>query len=96
MSRRYQEEYDGPALRKCEVLGLHPLPFPAGETHHTEVPLTDEDRKIGDALAYFLGKLFEDDSYRYFYYEMTSVDVWTRVARALRFHGLKIADVERR
>lgn len=102
MSRRFNEEYDGPALAKCHSLGLHPAFAPMGEDHHTDTPLSDEDKRVGDALAYFLGGLFVDkedimDPNRphkesYFYNEMTSVDAWSRVARALRIHGLKIAD----
>jgi hypothetical protein len=83
------------AFARCRQLGLHPADHPLGDSHHTEVPYSNEDKEIGNALAYFLGTLFSDvdgkDS-RYWYYERTSVDEWTRVARALRVHGLSIAD----
>lgn len=89
------EKYDRPALDKCEKLGLKPIPYPMGEDHHTDAPFSDNDRAIGDALAYFLGTLFSDvdgkDS-KYWYYERTSIDEWSRVARALRLHGLKICN----
>jgi hypothetical protein len=60
--------------------------------HHTEFPLTEGDKAIGDALAYFLGTLFSDVDERWFHYERTSINEWARVARALRVHGLMIAD----
>lgn len=87
--------YQKPAMERCEALGLHPQVDPMGDCHHTDVPLNDEDRQIGDALAYFLGTLFADvdgKNSRYWYHEKTSVDEWSRIARALRIHGLKIAD----
>jgi hypothetical protein len=77
-----------------------PHPLHKDGQHHTEIGVEPEDMMIGSALAHELGGLFIDkeediDADRphresYFYREMTSVDVWTRVARALRFHGLKI------
>lgn len=87
--------YNAEALSKCEELGLHPIPEPTGEMHHTEFPFTDEDKRIGDALSYFLGTLFADhqaENDRYWHYEKTSIDEWSRVARALRYHGLMIVD----
>jgi hypothetical protein len=94
-------EYDDKALARCAALGLHPKDSLMGDDHHTDAPATKEDQEIGDALAWFLGGLFIDkeiDPERphkesYFYRGMTSIDVWTRVARALRVHGLKIADL---
>lgn len=81
------------AMQKCEVLGLRPINEPMGEDHHTDAPFSESDRQIGDALAYFLGTLFADvdgkDS-TYWYSVRTSIDEWSRVARALRIHGLKI------
>jgi hypothetical protein len=53
---------------------------------------SEQDRKIGDALAYFLGTLFDAADEDWFYTKRTSVDEWTRVARALRIHGLAITD----
>lgn len=97
MSARFDEEYDGPAMAKCATLGLRPRHRPMGDDHHTDAPFSDDDKQIGDALAYFLGTLFADidgkDS-RYWYYERTSADEWSRVARALRIHGLAIANCE--
>lgn len=80
--------------------GLRPIAEPFGDCHHTELSFKPEDREVGE-LAYWLGDLFADkqcdpekphkDSY--FYNEMSSQDIWTRVARALRIHGLKIVNV---
>lgn len=97
MSRRFDEQYDGPALAKCHAIGLDPAFAPMGEDHHTDAPFSDEDKEIGEAIAYFLGGLFIDVEYDpdYFYRKMTSEDAWTRVARALRVHGLKIASAPR-
>jgi hypothetical protein len=86
---------DAEPTRRCREHGLHPLRNPLVVSHHTDVPFSDEDKSIGNALAYFLGTLFADvdqKGSRYFYYEMTSVDQWRRVARALRIHGLAIVD----
>lgn len=83
------------AMAQCDSLGLHPLYDPMGDEHHTDAPFSDEDKKLGDALAYFLGTLFADvqgEHSRYWYYDRTSVDEWSRVARALRIHGLRFAD----
>ena len=83
------------ARGKCAALGLRPEQDPLGDGHHTEVSFSPEDEAIGDALAYFLGTLFADvngkDS-RYWYYERTAIDEWRRIARALRIHGLAIAN----
>lgn len=89
------DDHDKAALAKCHDLQLHPLCRPRGDNHHTDAAFADEDERIGDAIAYFLGGLFVDvecEDSRYWYNEMTSVDVWRRVARALRIHGLAIAD----
>lgn len=79
---------------------LHPLECPTGEDHHTDKPFTEADDELAE-LAYWLGGLFIDKQCSpetahkntYWYREMTSLDVWRRVARALRIHGLKIVDV---
>lgn len=86
------KDYQRQAMEKCEALGLHPKSDPMGDDHHTDAPMLERDKAIGDALAYFLGGLFVDTDERYFYHEMTSIDVWSRVARALRIHGLAISD----
>jgi hypothetical protein len=88
------------AYAKCHDLGLHPIIDPMGDDHHTDVSPSDDDKAVGDAIAYFLGGLFVDKQddcnmlirNSYWHKEMTSVDVWTRVARALRVHGLRITD----
>ncbi len=86
---------DRKTIERCEAVGLHPLLNPMGDDHHTDAPFINQDDAIGDALAYFLGTLFadQDSNPRYWYYERTSVDEWRRVARALRVHGLHIADL---
>lgn len=92
--------YDDEAARKCAELGLHPKHHPMGDDHHTDAPLLAEDQRAGEALAYFLGGIFIDKEVdpstplrdTYWHNEMTSSDVWSRVVRALRIHGLEIKD----
>lgn len=87
----------GSHVYNSHLLGLHPLHDPLGYGHHTDIPFVEEDKQIGDALAYFLGSLFADvegEDSRYWYYERTSVNEWSRVVRALRVHGLAIVDVK--
>lgn len=79
--------------------GLRPIEDQMGEDHHTDAPFVKADAELAE-LAYWLGGLFIDvradpekplkDSY--YYKEMTSLDVWKRVARALRVHGLMIVN----
>ena len=80
--------------------GLRPLDGPWEGMHHTDVNFTKEDREVG-CLAYWLGDLFLDKENddpdtklkeTYWYKEMNPLDTWTRVARALRLHGLKIVN----
>lgn len=83
-------------IKRLDRIGLHPIEEPLGrDGHHTEVPITAEDREIASALAYILGSLFADiegEQSLYKYREMSAVDEWSRVARALRIHGLSISD----
>ncbi len=81
--------------------GLQPLRHPMGDGHHTDATITQEDREIGK-LAFWLGGLFIDKEHidlhtpygeTYWYKELTSKDTWTRVARALRIHGLTITNL---
>jgi hypothetical protein len=77
------------------VAALSPKKAPMGADHHTDAPLTDEDVRIGGLLAYDLGTLFADvegKNSRYWYHERTSIDEWSRVARALRIHGLMVVN----
>lgn len=82
-------------------LKLHPTERPMGDDHHTDAPFEPHDNDVAE-LAYWLGGLFIDKESdpdqpmreSYFYNEMTSIDVWLRVARALRIHGLKIVDAD--
>lgn len=81
------------ALGRCARLGLHPIPNPCGESgHHTEEEITPEDAAIADALAWFLGTMWDTDAGNHEVGKRTSTNEWERVARALRLHGLRIAD----
>ena len=86
------EEY----VERCfEMAGLRPLDYPLGDDHHTDVPMTDADKTLGDALAGVLGTMYNDvigPDCGYFYTELSAVEEWSRVARALRIHGLKIVN----
>lgn len=85
---------DQEARDRCIALGLWPIPFPLGDGHHTEEPFTDEDKSVGSAIAYFLGSLsgtlYEPNGFE----RMSSADQWAVVARALRIHGLRIANAD--
>jgi hypothetical protein len=73
------------AANACAAFGFHPGVLP-GDTHHSDEKLTDEDRAMGDAIAWFLGTTWIDCNV------MAPVEEWSRIARALRMHGLKITD----
>ena len=93
-AREHSEDQRRP-VSDDEALTLHPLDHPMGDGHHTDAPYTDIDRAIGDHLAFYMGTLFSDvdgEHSRYWYHERTSVDEWSRVARALRIHGLRIVN----
>lgn len=79
----------GGAAARIARWGLHPSKRPVYE-HHCEAPMLDADRDLGDLLAWFLGDLFCDDRLE----EMSPVDQWRRVVRALRVNGLTIANVD--
>ncbi len=75
-------------------------PHEPTDDHHTEAEITEEDREFGE-IAFCLGGLFIDKQDidpatplkdTYWWKEMSSLDQWTRVARALRIHGLKIVN----
>jgi hypothetical protein len=80
----------------ADRLGLHPLYRPnSDDSHHTDQAMTKHDHQVGEHLAFYLGTLFSDVNWdTYFRTEMTSADLWSRVARALRVHGLKVVDAE--
>lgn len=66
--------------------GFNPLDRPLGDSHHTDVPMIEADKAIGQKLSWYLGDLFlnsRTDSPR---------EQWQRVARALRLHGLTIVE----
>jgi hypothetical protein len=68
---------------------LHPWERPDNDPlHHTDEPFTKEDQAIGDTLGGVLGTLFPD----YDSYGCSSVELWSRIARALRIHGLEIVN----
>lgn len=81
------------AIARVWALGLHPIPEPLGNAgHHTEEPFSKEDEETGDALAWFLGTMWDHDRGNHEFSKRTSSEEWQRVARALRIHGLRIAD----
>lgn len=81
----------------------NPLLRPLNDGHHTDVRPSAEDSRLGVILAFAMGDFFADvmewsegpeaRAMQYFNREMTPIDQWTRVARALRIHGLRIVDV---
>ncbi len=76
---------------------IHPLDDPFGAAHHTDYQPTPEDIALGRLLGRYLGDFLmgEIDSALLLPADIgSSVDLWTRVARALRSHGLKIVDRE--
>ena len=90
------------ARQAMTKLGLRPIENPMGDDHHTDAEFTPGDHEVAE-LAYWLGGLFIDkECYdpqtplkdTYWYNEMSSLDVWARVARALRLHGLKIVNAK--
>lgn len=81
---------------------LRPIKEPLGLDGHTDAKFTQSDRELGE-LSYWAGDLFTDKrNYppdtpvrdTYWHNEMTSFDLWMRIARAIRVHGLKIVDAE--
>ena len=56
------------------------------DRHHSEVLTTDEDRELGSELAEAMGDTFVD------FKKMAPCTQWTVVAKALRAHGLKVAE----
>ena len=90
--------YSASELKKArdryEPTGIHPINSPLCSGHHTEVPFSDDDKMLGDVLGWYMGGLFIDveDDPQFMDKRMTSQDTWTRVARALRIHGLRLVD----
>ena len=81
--------------KKLPQVGINPVSHPLGENgFHTEKPFLESDRKIGEVCGWYMGDIFSDIDHHsdFMYREMTSQDTWTRIARALRIHGLKIVD----
>jgi hypothetical protein len=79
---------DREAWKRLEAFGLRkrPLHDPLGDSHHSDELFTDEDNRLADDLAWFMGTMGWPES---------SVDQWRRVVRALRIHGLKLANARR-
>lgn len=75
------------AVNRASQLGLHPLRSPLDDSHHSDVLPTQDDLKIGDAVAWFLGDTFLD-------VKEAPVIQWTQIVKALRIHGLKIVDAK--
>jgi hypothetical protein len=76
-------------------LGLNPYDDPLGSAHHTGEDFTPEDNEIAHLLGCFLGDFLvditEDGDYSGIG-KLSSIDLWSRVARALRIHGLTICN----
>lgn len=75
----FEQMMSGKVLPKLVV-----QPMPA---HFTDYPEHAQDRFIGDTIAETIGDLIAG-------WNMTPVWQWTRVARALRIHGLKIVEID--
>jgi len=56
------------------------------QSHHSETATSDADKKLGDELASVIGDTFID------FKTMPPSSQWATIAKALRHHGLKIAD----
>lgn len=55
-----------------------------GDLHHSDLPLSNQDRCAGEMMAYEIGDLYID------HLKESPVDQWAKVMRALRAHGYKI------
>lgn len=74
------------ATKRLSAFNLHPKSNSSiGDGHHTDLPCTEDDLKLGHGLAFLLDDLFITPG-------MTPMDQWQAVARALRLHGLTVAD----
>lgn len=58
------------------------------EEHFSDMPSSDEDRALGDHLAYSIGDTFIECL------TQSPVKQWTAIVHALRFHGLRIVEME--
>ncbi len=85
MSRHDITDTDREVWKRLEAFDLRerPLHDPLGDEHHTEMPFTEADKTLADDLAWFMGTMGWEES---------AVDQWRRVVRALRCHGLKLAN----
>jgi len=54
--------------------------------HYTDLPFEEADKALGDHLAETIGDTFIDME------DLTPVEQWTWIAKALRVHGLKIVE----
>ena len=85
MSSHQIEDRDRAVWKRLEDFGLRerPLHDPLGDGHHTDMPFTEEDKRLGDDLAWFMGTMDWLES---------SVEQWRRVVRALRVHGIRLVN----
>lgn len=60
------------------------------EEHFTDRQANDGDRELGDHLAYYIGDTFITCM------EQSPVTQWVSIVHALRFHGLKIVEDDRK
>lgn len=81
------DERDRELWKRLERFGLRerPLHRPLGPMHHREMPFTEEDKQLGDDLAWFMGTLGWPEA---------PVEQWRRVVKALRYHGIKITNAD--
>ncbi len=56
------------------------------EDHFSDTSPSDEDRVLGDHLAYFIGDTFIECM------TQSPVKQWATIVHALRFHGLRITE----
>lgn len=57
---------------------------PCRHTHHSDFHITEEDKMVGDALAYIMGDTFINFQHK------SPVWQWSVIAKALRIHGVKL------
>jgi hypothetical protein len=70
-----------------KALDFEPLERPEQWANgHTDEAFIEDDARVGDALAWAMGELDPMDRVR------TPREQWRNVARALRVHGLRIAN----
>lgn len=78
-----------------------PMPIHREDMHHCDESFSADDQLLGQRLAFYMGTMLNDigphtkeNVWDWFYRRRTSREEWTRVARALRWHGLRIVSSE--